>query len=349
MLSTAVTVCHGLAANSLQRAEPGTGAQGHNETGSIDPSTARRKRFAVLPERPFFMAALAAFALVVTAAGCGATSTSGSHSTTSRSTASKRVASTAGLPAAIVMGSDVSYAPMEYYEQNGTTPTGLEVELAKALGKRIGIPVEIKNISFDGLIPALENGRVNITMSDMTDTKPREKVVNFIDYMIDRLALMVPKGNPKHIVASGPDGLGGLCGMNVAAQTGETNVTLLEKQSAACTKAGKQAIHVLATQGFAEDELAVRSGRADAAFEDLVGGLYAAKITGAFTVIGTGSSSYNGIGVGKQSTKLQKALVSALSSLMADGTYARLYAKYGLSPSTIKKVLVNHGINVASG
>jgi len=91
----------------------------------------------------------------------------------------------------LVVGMELAYPPFEMTDANGK-PDGVSVQLAKELGKALGRPVEIKNMSFDGLIPALKTGKIDLIISSMTATEERAKSIDFSDpYLTTGLCLLV--------------------------------------------------------------------------------------------------------------------------------------------------------------
>lgn len=87
---------------------------------------------------------------------------------------------------------DLSYPPFETIGSDGR-PTGMSVELAEALGRHLGRPVQVENMPFTGLIPALKSGKIDLIISSMTATPERAKAVAFSDpYLTTGLAALVP-------------------------------------------------------------------------------------------------------------------------------------------------------------
>ena len=106
-------------------------------------------------------------------------------------------------PAALRVGMDLSYPPFETIGPDGK-PSGISVEIAQALAAELGRPLQIENIPFTGLIPALKTGKIDLIISSMTATEERAKAVAFSDpYLTTGLALLVP-------ASSGPSGLADL-------------------------------------------------------------------------------------------------------------------------------------------
>ncbi len=89
------------------------------------------------------------------------------------------------------VGMELDYPPFEMIDKEGR-PSGISVDIAHALGRYLQREVVIENISFIGLIPALQNGKIDIILSSMTDTPEREQVISFSDpYMTLGLALLI--------------------------------------------------------------------------------------------------------------------------------------------------------------
>lgn len=98
----------------------------------------------------------------------------------------------AAPPAALRVGVDLSYPPFETIGPDGK-PSGISVEIAQALATELGRPLQIENIPFTGLIPALKTGKIDLIISSMTATEERAKAVVFSDpYLTTGLALLVP-------------------------------------------------------------------------------------------------------------------------------------------------------------
>lgn len=96
----------------------------------------------------------------------------------------------------LVVGMDLSYPPFETIDTAGR-PEGVSVELAKALGEKLGRPVRIENIPFTGLIPSLQSGKIDCIISSVTDTPERRQSVAFSDpYLRIGLAVLAAKDSP---------------------------------------------------------------------------------------------------------------------------------------------------------
>ncbi|HEY3913273.1 MAG TPA: transporter substrate-binding domain-containing protein [Verrucomicrobiae bacterium] len=101
----------------------------------------------------------------------------------------------------LTVGMELAYPPFEMTDQKGD-PAGVSVDLARDLGNHIGKEVEIENIPFDGLIPALQTHKIDLIISSMTATPERAKSIAFSDpYLTTGLCLLVAKDSPIQSIA----------------------------------------------------------------------------------------------------------------------------------------------------
>lgn len=101
----------------------------------------------------------------------------------------------------LLVGMELAYPPFEMTDTSGK-PDGVSVHLAKELGKALGRPVEIKNIAFDGLIPSLKTGKIDLIISSMTATAERARSIDFSDpYLSTGLCLLIGKSVPTSSIA----------------------------------------------------------------------------------------------------------------------------------------------------
>ncbi len=88
------------------------------------------------------------------------------------------------------VGMELAYPPFEMSDKDGK-PSGISVDLAYALGVYLDREVIIENIAWDGLIPSLKTGKIDIIISSMTITDERKKTIDFSDpYAKSSLAIL---------------------------------------------------------------------------------------------------------------------------------------------------------------
>ena len=242
----------------------------------------------------------------------------------------------------IKVGSDIAYAPVEFYKEGTQEVQGIDYDLGQALGQKLGVKVTFANTTFDGIIPALKANRFDIIMSAMSDTPERQKEIDFIDYFKAGTSILVKKGNPQGIKS-----LDDLCGKTIALQKGTTQEEVATDQQAKCASAGKPKINVLTYDKDTDAQLQLRSGRSVADMNDFPVAAYAAQTVGGgneFEVVGEqiGAGPY-GIGVRKDDNQLRDALQEALKAVIADGTYTQILQKWNVSQGALTTAAVNGG------
>jgi polar amino acid transport system substrate-binding protein len=260
-------------------------------------------------------------------------------------TATESTTLAAAVPAAIKSGGtltvalDATYAPDEFVATDGSTLIGMDADLANAIGQVLGLKVSLINATFDTIIPALQSGKFTLGMSSFTDTKARQKVVNFVDYFVAGEGYYVSASSKYH-----PNGLKALCGHSVSVESGTTEETDAQAQAKACKTAKKGAVKVLPFSTQSEANLAVSSGRANAGFADSQVAQYiVAQSGGQFRSSGTAfETAPYGIAVPKGTT-LDVSVQGAVKVLMADGIYAKILKKWGISSGAVHSAPINGG------
>ena len=152
--------------------------------------------------------------------------------------ASAAIAAEAAKP--LIVGMELAYPPFEMTDTSGK-PTGVSVDLASDLAKSLGRPVVIQNTSFDGLIPALKTGKVDLVISSMTATAERAQSIDFSEpYLSTGLCLLLKKDSAAKGIAELDQ-----AGVKVAVKKGTTGhlyatshlkkaeILVLDKESAA--------------------------------------------------------------------------------------------------------------------
>lgn len=236
-------------------------------------------------------------------------------------------------------GSDVSYAPLEFYSSSHRL-RGFDVDLAAALAQKLGTQVSISNHTFDDLIPAVRKGSFDLAISALSDTRPREMQVDFIDYMLAGSGMLVPAGNPKHVFD-----LGALCGLRVDVQKGTSQEAALQEQSKRCKDIGLAEIKLTS---FSTDEAAFNffvAGNSDVHVTDYPVVAYLAKTNDhKYEVAGRQFALVPyGIAIAKSNPALKQRVIAALQAVIADGTYDKLLKKWGLEQGALRSVPVNAG------
>ncbi|ASN52815.1 MULTISPECIES: ABC transporter substrate-binding protein [unclassified Sinomonas] len=241
----------------------------------------------------------------------------------------------------LVVGSDTSYAPAEFLGgSDNATPMGYDVDLAKAIGAKLGLKTEVQTAEFTGILPAL-GPKYDLGMSSFTINSERLAAVNFVSYFKAGTAWAVQKGNPKKF------SLDDICGKKVGVQTGTVQEDPdLKERNAKCTAAGKPAIEVVSLKAQTDLNTRLVNGSLDAMAADspIVG--YAVQQTnGAVEKLGdTYDSAPQGIAVAKSDTAFAQLIQKTVTSLMEDGTYKKILDSWNNAEGALPKSEVNPAV-----
>lgn len=93
----------------------------------------------------------------------------------------------------LVVGTDATYAPMEYMDDGGEI-VGIDIDIVDAIAEAVGVEVEYKNIGWEPLFPAVDSGEVDFAVSSITITEKRSENYDFTDpYYVANQVILVPE------------------------------------------------------------------------------------------------------------------------------------------------------------
>ena len=243
-----------------------------------------------------FMAAM--LAVMALAAGCG----------------NDKAASTEKV---LKVGTNADFAPFEFQGEDGKEYQGFDMDLIRAVGQEMGYKVEISNLNFDGLIPALEAGNIDIAVSGMTINEERQKKVLFSDpYYQSGLSIIVAKDNDA--IKTFKD----LEGNKVAVQIGTTSAMEVKKLSN---------VEVKEFNSSADTFMELRAKGVDAVVNDRPVNDYYIMQSGETSVKRLDellTSEDYGMAISKNNAELQKQVNDALKKLHENGEYDKIFAKW---------------------
>ena len=112
----------------------------------------------------------------------------------------------------LVVGMECAYAPYNWAQaesneytvklDNGMYADGYDIQIAKKVAEAIGVTLVIKPIEWDGLIPALESGEIDMIIAGMSPTEKRKLSIDFSDTYFDSNLVMVVKNNGAYASAT---------------------------------------------------------------------------------------------------------------------------------------------------
>ncbi|MFD4441788.1 amino acid ABC transporter substrate-binding protein [Nocardia sp. NPDC058519] len=222
--------------------------------------------------------------------------------------------SSASDPNVLKIGTEGTYAPFSY--QEGGTLTGYDVEVARAVGEKLGKQVEFVQTPWDSIFAGLESKRFDLVANQVTVNPERTA----------KYALSQPYTTSEGVIVTKADNTTITSLASLAGKTTAQSAT--SNWSKVASGAGAK---VEAVEGFVQAVQLLKAGRVDATVNDtLAVGEYTKKTgdTGIKIAAETGETSKQAFAARSGDTALIADVDKALAELRADGTLARLSEKY---------------------
>ena len=203
--------------------------------------------------------------------------------------------SSANADDVIRVGTEATYAPFEFMDENAK-PQGYDIDIINAIGEAMGYEVEVVNMPFDGLIPALMTSQIDAVIAAMTITEERAKRVDFSDpYYKSGLSVLILEQNKDKYQT-----LESLKGQPLCAQIGTTGAMKAEELSPGNAKSFNT-----------EPE----------AFMEL-------KAGGCQGVVKMITAEDYGIAVNKGNTEMKQIIDEGLKKIRDNGKFAEIHKKW---------------------
>ncbi|WJV54193.1 amino acid ABC transporter substrate-binding protein [Pectobacteriaceae bacterium CE90] len=215
----------------------------------------------------------------------------------------------------IKFGTEGTYAPYTYHEQSGKL-VGFDVDIGRAVAKKLGVKAEFIEGRWDGLIAGVNAKRYDAVINEVGITKERQAKFDFSKPYIDAKSVLIVRGDNTSIKA-----FSDLKGRK-SAQSLTSNYSKL---------ASSYGANVVPTDGFNQSLELVLTGRADATLNDNLSFLdfKKHKPDANVKVVATAETGDpSAILVRKDQPQLVKALNKALDEIKADGTYKMISVRY---------------------
>jgi polar amino acid transport system substrate-binding protein len=222
----------------------------------------------------------------------------------------------------LIIGSDTTYPPMEYIDEDTQEIVGFDVDMMNAIAPLINAQIEFETFpNFDAIFAALANGEFDMVVSSVSVTEERDEIIDFSNPYLNIGQVISVQADNETIVSADDLASAELVGV----QGGTT---------------GEEA----AREAGVSDEQIKRYDTIDLAFQDLANGAldavvadgppsaqYTAQLEGQVRVIGEPFTTEDyAIALQEGDTELQEAINAALQELKDNGTLEELMAKWNL-------------------
>lgn len=249
--------------------------------------------------------------------GCGAKSDNAANSAqpTSSAIAGQDLLDHIKATGTLLIGTEGTYAPFTYHDENGKL-TGFDVDIAKEVGKRLGVEAEFVETAWDGMIAGLDAGRFDTVFNEVSITDDRKAKYDFSDPYIVSKAVLIVKENNTDIKK-----LADLKGKK-SAQSLTSNLGKIAKDNGA---------ELVGVDGFNQAIDLLTSGRVDATINDSLSFLdyKKQKPDAPIKMVDEASDASQSAALfRKGNDKLVIAVNQALAAMKQDGTYLKISEKY---------------------
>lgn len=237
----------------------------------------------------------------------------------------------------LVIGTDASYAPSEFFAEDGSTIVGMDIDLFDAVAAEMGLETEYQNADFGTIIGGVTGGKYDMGVSSFTINDERKQQVNMVSYFNAGTQWAVASGNPKDVDPDSP------CGLTVAVQANTVqDQEDLPPKVEACESEGNP-MTVQQYEGQDQATSALVTGKADAMLADSPVVSYAIQqVGGDIEAVGEiyDAAPY-GYVVPMDDPELADAIVAALEAVAEDGTYEGVLEEWGQAEGGIDDFAVN--------
>ncbi|MEU9257931.1 ABC transporter substrate-binding protein [Mesorhizobium sp. B2-3-3] len=229
------------------------------------------------------------------------------------------------------LASSVGAPPGAFYEEDGRTLAGADIDFADAVARMLGLRLKREVASFEAILPALGSGKYDLGTGNFGVTEERRRTIDFVTYINDGQGFAVRDDSDLKKVTD----LTQLCGLTVGTGAGTTFEATLEENRHRCADAGKKPYEVKTYADQAAVWISLRQGRSDVLMSTINGLRYAVAQQEGLRFL----NEFKRLDVGfafKKGTPLAPAFQAAVNALKADGTYDRILEKWGTSESAIR-------------
>ncbi len=212
----------------------------------------------------------------------------------------------------LVMATNAEFPPYEYYEDGDIV--GIDVEIAKAIAAKLGMELQIEDMAFDAIIPAVTSGKADFGAAGMTVTEERQRSVEFTDTYANSNQVAIVKEDSD---ITGSDALAGkIIGVQLGT-TGDALATEIKDATVERYNKGLEAVQSL-TQGKI-DAVVIDQATAEA---------FVKKTEGIKILEEKMSEEEYAIAIKKGNMELVEKMNEAIKELKEEGKIDEIVAKY---------------------
>lgn len=231
--------------------------------------------------------------------------------------------------------------PLAAYATDNKTPVGNEVDIAVALAQSLGLEPDIVPTAWADWPLGVESGKYEAVLSNVTVTEERKLKFDFASYREDKLGFYAKADSGITKVESAKD----VAGKRVIVGSGTNQEAILLAWDKENKKNGLPPVDFQYYDDDSASTLALQSGRADLTFGPNATAAYKAATDAKTKLVGLVDGGWplkaSIAATTKKGNGLAAAAQAGLNHLIADGSYAKILDRWGLSTEAVQKSELN--------
>lgn len=225
---------------------------------------------------------------------------------------------------ALIMSTNPTLPPLQYTDGSGQLK-GMRIELGEEIAKRLCLTPEYVKIDFDAMVPGLQSGRWDVINTGIFVTDARTRIMQMIPYENQAISISATSSNPLKITKTDD-----LAGHTVGVEIGGFEEAQARAMMKDMTARGLTPFTLRTFDTFSIAYQALGAGQLDAVVSiDAVAGEYQKR--GGFARVVSGIHP-TPVALAAKSPALASAIAGVLDEMQKDGSYQKLFAKYGMKP-----------------
>lgn len=232
------------------------------------------------------------------------------------------------------------FPPMGYVDPQSKALTGLTTEIVRAIGVSLGVKFELIDVAFPQVFPGLDSGRFDFVASSIVDFPARREKLTHVDYLKTGPQIFTSKANAASIKE-----FADLCGRSMGYPRYITVYPPILKgvSDTECVAKGKKPIELISSD--LPVQIGLQQNRYDATMQTIEVVRYLQRTDpGAYVQIGKPLRNWlYGFGFLKGNEQVRDFVMTGLQRIIADGTYARILAKYEAADQAVASATIDAG------
>lgn len=244
-------------------------------------------------------------------------------------------------PGVLTVGLTVAYPPISTYATDAKTVIGYDPDLAQLVADELGLKLKLVPLAWPEWPLALQSGKVDVVLSNVTVTEQRKQKFDFSSYRRDELGFFVANNSPIKSIREPKD----IAGLRVITDAGTNQEKIALEWNKENIAHGLKPAQFIYYDDFGARSIALQAGRADVILSVNAALAYVAAQKGALRSVGTISGGWPRTAEVAVTTRkgsgLADPITVVLNNLIASGKYRQELDRWGLGNEAIEHSVTN--------